>query len=205
MLTSAAGLTGEPCIKQTPGATQRMLAPAYGLTHSRLHSGQAERVFSHRWMQSCRGWQANKRAQANSEGETPMQSCSTDPLCNSTAHSLRAAATLSTRGCLLASYKGACRDCFNSQCNPYFLASINASRIYFPPPSLAHQVENMAACAPGNGKAWVVGIACEQAWRSKHLVQVGMPSVAALGHCSCCQMAPRPHPAHARSTATLVG
>ncbi len=31
-----------------------MLAVACALTHSRLHSGQAERVFSHRWMQSCR-------------------------------------------------------------------------------------------------------------------------------------------------------
>ena len=61
---------------------------------------------------------------------------------------------------------------------------------YFTPAPLAHQVENMAACAPGNGKAWVVGIACEQACGSKHLAQVGMPSVAALGHCSCCQTAP---------------
>lgn len=140
--------TGHPC-------WQGMLAVACALTHSRLHSGQAERVFSHRWMQSCRV-RGDEGRLMNNDVDGASLACGAGSLGNQLVQEMfRKAPPVAMHQ--------------PSESSPPHCQAVpqrNCCQVSAPPPPLlppatsAHQVEHVAAGAPGDGQAWVVGIAC---------------------------------------------
>lgn len=141
--------TGHPC-------WQGMLAVACALTHSRLHSGQAERVFSHRWMQSCRV-RGHKGRLMNNDVDGASLACGAGSLGTQIVQEMFRKAPP------VAMHKPSRHPAqkIAKQSHSATVARLVLHpRPQLPPAISAHQVEHVAAGAPGNGQARVVSIAC---------------------------------------------